>query len=116
MIEYLSLMRSKTVLHDSFAEHLSALRPFHKEIAYVVKGLELDIYFCPGDEYVTEERDKRGKYFICQHVRGWCGYRLGWYFEYTDNTAIVSKVVIFLLPPPDDQQEPYLTLTLKDPE
>jgi hypothetical protein len=102
-------MHRKPEVDDSFKEHIGDLKSFHDEIAYVMNGLSKDVYFDPGEDYITE-RASKGDYVVCQHVRGWCGYKLGWYYKYVNGMeSTVSHVVIFLLPP-NSEDLPYLSL------
>ena len=84
------------VLDESFEQYIGSLpRQVQEEISPVLKGLAQDPYFFPDSDYIAQ-RDV-DNFVVCEHVRGWDGWVLGWCFEYWPSTsASVEKVVAFL--------------------
>jgi hypothetical protein len=86
---------------ESFKRHIGALsQQFQDEIAIVLLALREGATrayfdpseFDPGDEYSTQTNEEH-KYVVCQHVRGWCGWKLSWEKDYVFEST-VNKVVI----------------------
>lgn len=97
-------MRCPTEFSDSFAENIGALKRYEAQIAEVVKGLQDDAYYQPSEEFYNTKYNLRHDFYSCQHICGWRGYLLVWYFEYMEKTgALIVKTVISICPPPKDQ-------------
>jgi hypothetical protein len=86
-------------LHDSFAERLGELdRQIQDEITAIWHDLQEDKYYRPeGDDYVVQYEGHPNDYaVVCQHVNGWGGWQLNWFFEYSDGTSVVEGIVLRL--------------------
>jgi hypothetical protein len=90
---------------DSFERIGSLPQEFQDEMAVVIRGLREDPYYIPGDDYVTD-RDQEKDFWLCQHVKGWFSWKLGWYFEFLESK--IESVVVFLERPSDEN--PYRLL------
>jgi hypothetical protein len=104
-------MQYPSEFSDSFNDHIRALKPYEDQIAAIIKNLEGDPYYQPPQEDYNTEWNKYHDFAVCQHICGWRGYKLGWYFEYLANTgAMIVKIVLFISPPPKDRPDDYSIL------
>jgi hypothetical protein len=90
------MTRHLVELDDSF-ESFGDLDPTIQERMRVVwAGLEGDPYFIPPkDEYSIEHRGT--DYTVCQHISGWQGWSLVWFWEYFDLEPSTPEYVVLML-------------------
>jgi len=104
-------MRYPIEYSDSFTSYIGALRPYDAQIAEIVRGLEGDPYYQPPVEEYNTEYNKHYDLYACQHIRGWRGYKLAWYFKYLSNTgAMIVSIKLLIAPPPQDRPDDYTVL------
>jgi hypothetical protein len=110
-------MRYPTEFSDSFNDNIRALKPYEEQVVAIIRCLEGDPYYEPPKEDYNTEWNKHHDFAVCQHIRGWRGYKLGWYFEYLKNTgAMIVKIVLLISPPPNDRPDDYVTLLPLSPD
>ncbi len=96
------MVRHVLDLHDSF-EHLHTLdQAIQLRIRDIMVELEKDAYFVPSaEEYSVEKRPKGwyqcGDYTVCQHISGWQGWSLVWFFEYFQTEPSTPEKVVLML-------------------
>ena len=83
-------------LDDSF-EHLGSLdSTIRDQIGVIWAGLEADPYYIPPEaEYSIERRGD--DYTVCQHINGWLGWSLVWFWEYSDVQPSTPEYVVLML-------------------
>lgn len=109
-------MRCPIEFGDSFTENIGALTRYEAQIAEVIRGLAADAYYRPSEEDYNTQYDMRHDFYVCQHICGWGGYRLEWYFVYLKNTgAMIVKVKIEIQPPPEDGSDDSIVVLLPQP-
>jgi hypothetical protein len=87
-------------LDKSFVENFSSLDPqIQEEITAVWRDLENDPYFLPQtDDYAVRIKKRiNDRIVACQHITGWDGWQLNWYFEYFDIEPDTPERVILML-------------------
>jgi hypothetical protein len=91
------MVRHLVELDDSFADYFGDLDPvIQEQIRLVWDGLEKDPYFTPSsEEYLVQRRGK--EYTVCQHISGWQGWSLVWFWEYFSLEQSTPEYVVFML-------------------
>ena len=83
-------------LDDSFEAFGDLDSTIQEKIRFVWAGLEEDPYFLPPtEEYSTEPRDT--DYIVCQHISGWQGWALVWFWEYFAEEPSTPEYVVLML-------------------
>jgi hypothetical protein len=89
-------------LDDSFVNYFGDLDPvIQDQIRVVWAGLEADPFFRPPEDmYVTETQINASDecdYIVCQHINGWLGWSLAWFWEYFDVAPSTPECVVLML-------------------
>lgn len=86
-------------LADSYVRNFCRLDPcVQAEIHAIHEELARDPYFMPdGDKYLVDEKHKSERVVVCQHVSGWDGWQMVWFFEYSDVMPSTPENIVLML-------------------
>lgn len=99
----MSNRKHRVILHKDFLENFEKISDddeIKAQMALIIVGLQNDPFYKPDEaSYVFEQIS--GVEYSCQHINGWEGWSLAWFFEYPEDGRLSPEaVVVQALPAP----------------